>query len=96
MKLRALPFARAIRQLREANGLFQPEFAEKIGCSVAQLSAWENGQTQPGRMAERAIHAVADELGYSINLQDGSIKQHARRFTASAHLDHSREPDEPD
>lgn len=79
MKLRTLPFARAIRGLREAAGLFQDEFAERVGCSVGSLSAWENGQTQPGKLAARALHDVASELGFDLNLTDGSLRERARR-----------------
>ena len=82
--LRNLPFARAIRELRYGVGMLQEEFAADLGCSIAALSAWENGQTQPGRLAERALHDVADEHGWIVNLQAGSAAQRQRRGVAVA------------
>jgi DNA-binding transcriptional regulator YiaG len=64
--------------------MLQEEFAADLGCSIAALSAWENGQTQPGRLAERALHDVADEHGWTVDLQVGTATQRHRRGTAVA------------
>ena len=58
-----------IREIREAHGLSQAEFAQKIGSNVKTLKNWENRISDPGVECLRAIieefHISADDLlGY--------------------------------
>lgn len=70
---RSLPFARVIRELRENLGLTASEFSVFVGCSTASLSAWENGESAPGRLASRALKQVAYEAGYFLVLDTGAL-----------------------
>lgn len=67
-QLRNNPNARAIRMLRDGMCLSQTDFAELVGCSVASLSAWENGETEPGKLAQRALLHTAHEAGHALDL----------------------------
>lgn len=46
-----------IRHRRQALGLDQPEFAQRVGVSRQAVSKWENGQSYPQRYAGK-IEAV--------------------------------------
>ena len=54
--------AQEIRELREAQGLNQDEFAVKLGVSPMTLRRWESGKTQPSRMAQKLLEKVTKKL----------------------------------
>ncbi len=50
-----------IRELRGQMGLTQSAFAQRLGVSFASVNRWENGQSQPNRLAWERIEALARE-----------------------------------
>ncbi|HXF50747.1 MAG TPA: helicase-related protein [Dehalococcoidia bacterium] len=47
-----------IRRIRRELGLTQSQLAEKLGVTPVTVSRWENGQSAPGRLAQRALLAL--------------------------------------
>ena len=52
-----------IRQIREALGLTQEDFAHKIGATSITVSRWERGKARPSRMAIRLLEQLAQQAG---------------------------------
>lgn len=51
-----------VKEIREAMGLTQEDFAHKLGTSVSTVNRWENGKNRPGRMATRLLEMMADKI----------------------------------
>lgn len=47
-----------IRALRKQMGLTQEEFAHQIGVTFATVNRWENGKSEPSRLAIRILAAI--------------------------------------
>lgn len=52
-----------IKQIREALGLTQEDFAREIGATGITVSRWERGKARPSRMAVRNIEMLARRAG---------------------------------
>ena len=52
-----------IRQMREARGWTQEQFAQRLGVQQSAVSAWERGQRVPRRRTQQAL---ADLFGISV------------------------------
>jgi len=46
-------FAARVKQLRERLELTQEALAESLGVSFATVNRWENGRTEPSKLAQR-------------------------------------------
>lgn len=51
-----------IRKLRDALGLTQEEFGERVGVRQATVSAWERGQSDPQRTSMYLLDRIAAEV----------------------------------
>jgi len=47
-----------IRTLRKQLGLTQEEFAHQIGVTFATVNRWENGKSEPSRLAIKMLMAL--------------------------------------
>ena len=47
-----------IRKLRKQLSLTQEEFAHEIGVTFATVNRWENGKSEPSRLALRVLTAL--------------------------------------
>ena len=48
-----------IKQIREELRLSQQDFANKLGVSFTSVNRWENGRTEPTRLAQHSIYELA-------------------------------------
>ncbi len=46
-----------IKQIRLYTGLSQTEMAKKIGVQFATINRWENGHSQPTRLAQDGLYS---------------------------------------
>ncbi len=51
-----------IRELREALGVTQEEFARELGVSLTTVSRWENGHGKPSPLAQRQLQELLDRV----------------------------------
>ncbi|PSN15275.1 transcriptional regulator [filamentous cyanobacterium CCT1] len=61
-----------IRDLRQAIGSTQAQFADALGVSFSTLNRWENGHMQPSPLALRQVESVLENLSQSTELAGGS------------------------
>ena len=47
-----------VKQIRQYTGLSQTEMAKKIGVQFATINRWENGHSQPTRLAGEGLFAL--------------------------------------
>ena len=52
-----------IKQIREALGLSQEDFAREIGATSITVSRWERGKAKPSRMARQRLEQLARQAG---------------------------------
>lgn len=55
-----------IKQIRQYIGLSQTEMAKKIGVQFATINRWENGHSQPTRLAEEALFALCEDFNVPV------------------------------
>ena len=51
-----------IKQIRQYTGLSQSEIANKIGVSFATINRWENGHSDPTRLAQERLFELCEEF----------------------------------
>ena len=51
-----------IKQIRQYTGLSQSEIANKIGVSFATINRWENGHSDPTRLAQERLVELCEEF----------------------------------
>ena len=51
-----------IKQIRQYTGLSQTEMAKKLGVQFATINRWENGHSQPTRLAEEGLFVLCEEF----------------------------------
>jgi DNA-binding transcriptional regulator YiaG len=51
--------AEEVQQIRKELKLTQQELAHELGVAVSTINRWENGKSQPGRMACKLLLAVS-------------------------------------
>jgi transcriptional regulator with XRE-family HTH domain len=61
--------ARKLRELRDAEGLNQGQFAKKVGLTQAAISQFEDGKRFP---SSKALQKIAAGLGLSIDILLGN------------------------
>lgn len=79
-----------IRTIRQSAGMNQEQFAKAIGTTVLSINRWENGKTQPNRMAQTQLFEfcrrndidlfdfISRQLKYDTN-NDGLIVYHGSK-----------------
>ena len=55
-----------IKQIRQYTGLSQNEMAKKIGVQFATINRWENGHSQPTRLAEEGLFALCEDFNVPV------------------------------
>jgi DNA-binding transcriptional regulator YiaG len=55
-----------IRRIREATGLSQVAFAKRLGCTVVQVSRWENGHAVPSPVFTEKLRSMGQRRGVSV------------------------------
>ena len=56
-----------IRIIRQRLGLTQEHFAQELGVSVATVNRWENGHSQPSRLARKLLSGLCRERGITVD-----------------------------
>lgn len=55
-----------VKQIREYIGLSQTEMAKKIGVQFATINRWENGHSQPTRLAGESLFALCKDFNVPV------------------------------
>lgn len=55
-----------IKQIRQYIGLSQTEMAKKIGVQFATINRWENGHSQPTRLAEEGLFSLCEDFNVPV------------------------------
>ena len=55
--------SKIVRELREALGLTQEQFAAKLGVTFSTVNRWENSKGKPSPLAMRKIKELQNETG---------------------------------
>jgi DNA-binding transcriptional regulator YiaG len=64
------PFSEKVKVVRSALNLSQEELAHSIGVSFATVNRWENGKTNPSKLALRQFGQFCDNKRESGELHD--------------------------
>jgi putative transcriptional regulator len=51
-----------IKEIRKKLNLSQEEFAKKLGVSFTSVNRWENGQTNPSKLARKQIMNLLEHI----------------------------------
>jgi putative transcriptional regulator len=51
-----------IRELRQNLNMTQENFAHEIGVTFATVNRWENGRTQPNKVAQKVLKQLERKL----------------------------------
>lgn len=76
-----------VKQIRQYMGLSQTEMANKIGVRFATINRWENGRSQPTRLAEEGLFALCEE--FNVPVYD-MIMERIKRETSSLVVEDGR------
>ena len=55
-----------VKQIRQYTGLSQTEMAKKIGVQFATINRWENGHSQPTRLAGEGLYSLCEDLNIPV------------------------------
>ena len=55
-----------VKQIRQYTGLSQTEMAKKIGVQFATINRWENGHSQPTRLAGESLFALCEDFNVPV------------------------------
>ena len=53
--------AEELKKLRQQQGWSQEDLARNLGVSFATVNRWENGKTQPSKMAQSLIKKISGD-----------------------------------
>ena len=56
------PFSEQVKAVRTTLNLSQEELAHAIGVSFATVNRWENGKTNPSKLARRQFERFCEEI----------------------------------
>ncbi len=56
-----------VRQLRLKLGMTQEEFAHALGITVSTVNRWENGHSEPSKLARASIVGLAEKHGVRLD-----------------------------
>ena len=76
-----------IKQIRKYVGFSQSEMATRIGVTFAAINRWENGRTEPTRLAQDSLYALCENLNVPVY---DMIIAGIRREASSISLDKGR------
>ncbi len=69
-----------VKQIRQYAGLSQSEMAKKIGVQFATINRWENGHSQPTRLAGESLFVLCEE--YKVPVFDMIIDKIKREVSS--------------
>ena len=75
---------RLIRDLRQKLNMTQEEFAHALGITVSTVNRWENGHSEPSKLARASIVALADKRGVMLD-PPGSGRTARAQLTREGH-----------
>lgn len=55
-----------VKQIRQYTGLSQTEMAKKIGVQFATINRWENGHSQPTRLAGESLFTLCEDFNVPV------------------------------
>jgi DNA-binding transcriptional regulator YiaG len=55
------PFSEQVKAVRKALNLSQEELAHALGVSFATVNRWENGKTNPSKLAQRQFEKFCED-----------------------------------
>ena len=55
-----------VKAIREALGLKQEKFAQRIGVSFATVNRWENGKAKPSPLAKEKLSRLAKQADLTL------------------------------
>lgn len=58
-------FPDTVKQARKTLGISQEELAHALNVSYVTINRWENGRSEPNRMAKTVFYAFCEEKGIS-------------------------------
>jgi DNA-binding transcriptional regulator YiaG len=65
-------FPDTVKQVRQTLGISQEELAHALNVSYVTINRWENGRSEPNKMAKTVFYAFCEKKGVSIQgEQDG-------------------------
>ncbi len=64
------PFSEQVKAVRTALNLSQEELAHALGVSFATVNRWENGKTNPSKLAQRQFEQFCEVHRKEGNLHD--------------------------
>jgi DNA-binding transcriptional regulator YiaG len=56
-----------IRELRVKLQMTQEEFAHSLGITVSTVNRWENGHSEPSKLARASIVGLAEKRGVAVD-----------------------------
>lgn len=68
---------RLIRDLRQKLNMTQEEFAHALGITVSTVNRWENGHSEPSKLARASIVALAEKRGVILDPNTLAVQQPA-------------------
>ncbi len=75
---------RRIRDLRTKLDMTQEEFAHALGITVSTVNRWENGHSEPSKLARASIVGLAEKRGVGIDPVTLELPQASAAEPASA------------
>ena len=69
------PFSEQIKAVRTALNLSQEELAHALGVSFATVNRWENGKTNPSKLAQRQFEHFCEDKRVQIEAGGASTTQ---------------------
>jgi putative transcriptional regulator len=64
-----------IRELRLRLKMTQEEFAHSLGITVSTVNRWENGHSEPSKLARASIVGLAEKRGVAIDATTLTVPQ---------------------
>lgn len=76
-----------VKQIRQFTGLSQTEMAKKLSVQFATINRWENGHSQPTRLAQESLYALCED--FNVPIYDMIIEK-IRREVSSLTIEDGR------
>ncbi len=67
------PFSEQVKAVRAALNLSQEDLAHAIGVSFATVNRWENGKTNPSKLAQRQFEHFCEDKRKQGELEDERV-----------------------
>ena len=61
-----MEFPNSVKHLRQSLGMSQEELAHALNVSYVTINRWENGKTEPNKMAKMVFYTFCEQRGVSI------------------------------